>query len=528
MTINTKNDWRLTPSLDAFIVLGIDNKIIYLAASEKKQYKLAVSKLIGTSSKEIHIDINEFEMKISLEHDDLSMFIRNPEALPDDSWYKVGNFGGNYFDYFLELSGNKGEFPGHTFEAVFSESSPTVVSFSSPGMKNYKAYFEEMKRRINCEVKRKTKKWVPGHRYDTLKETYYYLGEVMSRRADDKDSEFLTDDKMVPAYLYVRTINDGETTISDILNNRSFGADEDSIRVIYSLPYAGDSGAVLSGEISDFSKYWDALIKNAIKKNTVSDCFGYKRVGHIKDALDPLCYQTAGKLSYSSSPDDYKTSIRDLLFKSIYDIFICNWNIPSIRKDMNISSTNGEAENVQALEKSLYFYTEDVNSSRYAYYASFFKAIGIDIKDIISRSIACWDESDLSENFEEFIKNRDYFDLRKNQSAITSRQRVTSTPYKLDVTTLASIFGTGELTETLKKMVGFARENFGAGVTKYILYNIGTKKQPKEYESIEISLLDLVNWCGGPENVPSMLQKEIIATKFTRAFIAIDKDREVE
>jgi hypothetical protein len=527
MTI--RNDWRLTPSLDAFIVVGVDHKIIYLAAPEKKQYKNAVSKLIGSSSNEIHIDLNEFELKVELESQNPVIFIRNPEVLPDSDWYKVGNFGGNCYEFFLGLDSKKGEFPGHTFEAIFSESSPTIVSFSAPGMTNYKTYFEEMKRRINCEVKKKTKKWTPGHRYDTLKETYFYLGEVLSRKKDNKDTTFLKDSEMIPAYLYVNTLKDSETTISDVLNNRSFGSGEDDIKVMYSLPSGGDCGEVLSGDpISDFSQYWLILIKNAITKNSITEDFGYERVKNIKDIFDPLGYQSEGKLSYSLSDDSYKSEIKSVLNKVINDILICSWNIPLVRKDMTMLKDNTEEDNVSALEKNVYFYTEDENTSRCAYYSDLMKAIGIDMKEILTKSLVYWNEASLSEDFETYLKNSRYFDLRKNQAAITSRQRVSSTPYKLEVTTVESIFGTGELTETLKNMVTFAKENFGAGVTKYVLYNLGSKKQPKEYESIEISLKDVIKWCGGVTNVSEVLRSEIMRLQFTRAFIVIDKEKEVE
>ena len=61
MTIS--NDWRLTPSLDAFVVQGTDRKYIYLVATEKKQYKAAVEKTISSPYREIHIEFNEFELK---------------------------------------------------------------------------------------------------------------------------------------------------------------------------------------------------------------------------------------------------------------------------------------------------------------------------------------------------------------------------------------------------------------------------------------------------------------------------------
>ena len=124
MTIS--NDWRLTPSLDAFVVSGAERKYIYLVATEKKQYKSAVEKTIGSPYKEIHIELNEFELKFESPDSESSLdpvvMVRNPEVLPDDSWYVVSNFYyPRYLDFFLELPSSGGCFPDITFEAIFSE-----------------------------------------------------------------------------------------------------------------------------------------------------------------------------------------------------------------------------------------------------------------------------------------------------------------------------------------------------------------------------------------------------------------------
>jgi hypothetical protein len=154
--------------------------------------------------------------------------------------------------------------------------------------------------------------------------------------------------------------------------------------------------------------------------------------------------------------------------------------------------------------------------------------LGIDLKTQLTKELCSWNEEDLSKDFETYLKNNSYFSLRKNQVSVTSRQRVDSSPYDLDVITIESIFGKGELTETIKSLVDFSRNNFGTGVTKFILYNVGTKKDPKEYVSIEISLLDIINWYKGVENLSETLKAELMDQKFTKAYVVIDKNRAVE
>jgi hypothetical protein len=529
MTIS--NDWRLTPALDAFIVSGSEKKYIYLVATEKKQYKAAVEKTIGSPYKEIHIELNEFEVKFEspeLESSiDPVVMVRNPEMLPDDSWYIVSNFYyPRYLDFFLELDSSGGEFPGVTFEAIFSETSPLQVCFSAPGMKRYKTYLEEMKRRINCEVKKKTKKWIPGHRYDTLKETYYFLGEAMSRREKVDDSEFCDPDKMVPVYLYVSDLRDDEKKISDVMNNRVYGEKEGDIRVLYSIPSSVESGEALEDDFGDdIRKYWDALMDNTTKRCTHFDNHGYETVEDIKKFFDIFCYQTGSKYDY---PEEYKPKIESFLQRALRNRLVESWNMSCSRKDMTVGSSQDEKQNATALEKSLYFKTEDINSSRYAYYSKMMSALGVDIKLVIDKALALWDDTTFVKSFEEFYKNSIYFDLRKTQGDTVIRQRVSSTSYRLDVIKLESLFGTGELREKLVEIIDFSRENFGSGVSGYILYNAGTKKKPMEYVTIEITLDDLIKWVGGIDKLSDSLKSEIISTKFTRTTVIIDKDKEVE
>lgn len=524
------NDWRLTPTLVAFIVSSVESRLIYLAAPEKKQYRVAVSKMISAPYKEINIELNEFEIKFCKEDPSIQspcVYIRNASVLPDDGWYRVGNFSKNFFDFFLELKSDKGEFPGVLFEAVFSESSPTLVTFTAPGMQNYKAYLEEMTRRLNCEVKKKSKKWVPGHRYDTLKETYIYLGEVVSRRKDDSDSEFLPDSEMVSAYLYVNAKRDSDKTISNVLTNGKFGKDEFDIKVLYSLPSAVDSGKVLEGEpIKDISIYWKNMMDNALASNTLTDAFGRTSLSYARYIFDPLCYQSIDCLEYNR--EDITSLVTEVIHKLTEDFFQQSWNVDGLRKDMAVSSSRSESENLAALMKGVIFYTQDINTSRYSYYTDLMSALGIDLKAQLTKELCSWNEADLLKDFETYMKNNAYFSLRKNQVSVTSRQRVDSSPYDLDVITIESIFGKGELTETIKSLVDFSRDNFGTGVTKFILYNVGTKKDPKEYVSIEISLLDIINWYKGVENLSETLKAELMDQKFTKVYVVIDKNRTVE
>lgn len=525
--MTNNNDWRLTPEIIAFIVLGVENKVVYLASPEKKTYRAAVSKLVGPC-KEIQSSLNEFELKIQrTDYDeDPRVFIRNSEVLPDDDWYVVGNFySPHLLDFFLELNSEKGVFAGETFEAVFSESDPNQVSFVSPGMPGYKKCLEEMRRRISCDSGKKTRKWIPGHRYDTMTGTYIYLAPVQSRRSAPNDSKFLDDASTVQAYLYVSDIDKSKKTISEVLKSGVYGDGEYDIKVSYTMPSAVDSGKILDDDYTAIEDYWPMMLDAAKKSATKIEEFGCERLIKIKKVFDVFCYQSPKNLGYKKEIVDV---FRPILSEALDSILLSCWDLPRARKDLIVSSTASIEANVKALEKSLYLYTEDINTQRTDYYTEMFRVLGIDIAKEIEKRAVAWNTKDMLTDFDTFKKYSFYFDTRVAQGAITSRQRVDSTPYKLDVVSIENIFGAGELTESLKSLVNFTRENCGLGVSRFISYNNGTKKDPKEYVSIEISLNDLVKWCGGEEKMSDRLKKAILDKKFTRIFIAIDKNREVE
>ena len=527
------DDWRLTPGFTAFVFAVGSERRVYLASRDKKTHKTPVIKLMGDNfakCDELSIDLNELDLKFGRIHrewisDVLGIYVRNPEVFPDDSWYRVMNFDESQLpNFFLDLDCNKGEFPGQTFEAVFSETNPEVVSFVCPAMPTYRKYLEEMKRRMNCEFNKKSKKWVPGHRYDTVKETYFYLGHVKSRKTDPNNSEFKGDSDMVDAYLYVNVLRDSDKSISDILKTRTFGQELEDIKVLYSIPSSVESGEVLADDFgSDIEVYWETMINNTIEscKETLSkEYIGYKDTGKL---FDILCYQSPDHLEY---PKEVVDRYRDILVKLADDALVRCYNLQRSDKNINVLQGNKLEDNVKALERNLYLLTKDGNMSRNAYYPQLFKKLKIDVSAIIRDEMEGWSETRLLVDFDTFKKYEFYFDTRSNDLNITSRQRIHTTTYSTDVTTVKDIFGTGELSEAIINLVDNAKDNFGIGISEYSVYNAGTKKKPNEYVSCVVTLQDIINYAG--PNLSDILKQEIMGKRFTRAIVNIDKDKKTE
>ena len=527
------NDWRLTPGFLAFVDVVDHEKRVYLASRDKKADKNVIVKLIQDRPyTEISSDINELEFKFEKLQKEwvtssVGAFIKSPEVFSDDSWYRVMNFCDDTMsDIFLALDSNKGKFEGKVFEAIFSESSPNVVSFVCPEMPEYKAYFEEMKRRINCETNKKTKKWVPGHRYDTIKETYFFLGTFASRKESLNNSEFKDNLGMATAYLYTNIITDKDKSISDIFKTRVFGPRPEDIKVIFALPSAVESGEVLTDdfETAEIQNYWDVMLDNAVeacKVNKSKDYVGYVDTYRIFEVFS--YFSSWANLTY---PENIVSKFKGILGDLATDALVEWYGIQRSDNNLTIMSSKSTDDNKKALERTVYNLTRDVNISKSAYYPALLKCMGIDIDSILGDALLNWDDSRFCDNFEDFMKYSFYFDKRNNDIDLISRQRVNTTSYSIDIITIEKLLGKGALKDAIIEVVNFAKDNHGAGASKFAIYNTGTKKSPKEYISCEVTVGDIIDYM--KDSISDKLKSEIVKKKFTRIVVQADKDRVLE
>lgn len=527
------NDWRLTPGFLAFVDIVDGERRVYLASKDKKADKNTVIKLIQDRPyTEIDADINELDLEFRRLNKEwttssVGVFIRNPEVFSDDSWYRVMNFYDEHMaNMFLSLDSKKGTFEGKVFEAIFSETSPSTVSFVCPEMPEYRTYFEEMKRRINCETNKKTKKWVAGHRYDTIKETYFFLGTFASRKECLTNSEFKQNLEMATAYLYTNTLRSTDKSISDIFRTRVFGSGPEDIKVTFVLPSAVESGEALVNDFVDeeIQNYWDVMLDNAVEACKVNRSKGYVGYTDTYRIFEIFSYFSSwADLSY---PKNIVTKFEGILRDLTFDTMIEWYGIQRSDNNLNIIKTKSPEDNAKALERNIYNLTKDVNISKSAYYPALLKCMGIKIENILSDVLINWNEDDLRNSFEDYLKYSFYFNKRNSDLELISRQRVKTTSYSIDVVTLESILGNCTLKNIVIDLINYARDNHGAGVSKYAIYNVGTKKAPKEYISCEVTLDDVLSFA--KDSITDKLESEIISKKFTRIIVQADKDKVLE
>lgn len=68
--------------------------------------------------------------------------------------------------------------------------------------------------------------------------------------------------------------------------------------------------------------------------------------------------------------------------------------------------------------------------------------------------------------------------------------------------------------------------NYGYGVSKFSVHEIGTVSKPMSFVEIEITLQDIINYYKGVSNIPQTLIDEIINKKFNK--ISIEADNNID
>lgn len=526
-------NYRLISNLVLFLVPKNDD-YIFISDLESKQHQNLVKKCIqhklDTSEYTDPIELYNNEFEISLTNT-LDIRIKSENLPNPEKWYILGNFSKNFSilgEIITSIKSDLGFFGNTKFEIAINDKTEEV-ELVCPGMPSYSDYMEEMKRRINCEIYKKTKKWIPGHRYDTIKETIYYLGPVMSRRTDRHNSEWVSDDKMTEAYLITNKIG-SEKTISDILRTRSFGTDPEDLKIISSISPMVDSGEVLADDYN-YNDFQEIIYNNSLKKHTSIDGFG-KINYNISNILDPLGYTGVD----NKNPDltKYKSDIEKIINSEILDLLVRYWDSPyNNRPDRMLSDNLDQETNNNNCKKILLSNIKDSNIMKSLYYPEIFKLIGIDLSELVKQKINNWDIKKFINNFENYLKYGMIYNsghpTSSNPPEKTTRLRTKkSCNFDLELPIEGIIDNSTELYSTILEMINSAKENHGLGVSYYSITNIGTAKLPKEFITVTITLNDILKTFKTPLEIPENLKNDIVRYNFQLLTLTADKDIDIK
>ena len=488
----------------AYIVMG--RKEVFLSAFGDKKQNVQVKKEIDKPFSELVLGGNEFRLRLSVkpDYEGVSAYVMSPKFPNPEEWYKVKNYlEESSYQVLSEVENDNGEFPEDiVFEAGFVNNS---VAFLCSKMSNYKAAMDEMTRRFYIEVGKKTKKWIPGHRYDCAEGTYYYLGKYLSKKKEEFNSTFYnTHEELKEVYIYAKSLGNGEKKISEVFRNGKYGKD---LFVFWNenFPSCVDSGVALTDDNPSLHDLWPEMFKNATPDTITPD--------NLKTLFDTLCYQ-----SYSDAldyPRELTTEVKGIIKVLIKNVIFNNWNIERTRKDREIGDKVDKKDNIERIKSLLLNSIGDGNILSRYYYEGLFKALSINLDDEIEDWLKGWKESDLSTNFDTFTSNIQYFLKRIDIKGITSTQRTGDKIVKI-----SDLFGKEELGVALIDLVNHATNNFGEGVSDFNAVKIN--RTMNSY-ACTITLEDLIKFRNTEE-----LREDILRYKFSKIIVYFDKDQVIE
>jgi hypothetical protein len=502
------NSWRLVTDLKLIIFSEDNIKKVCLIPTGKNYFEQIYKKYLKNCPYQ-EIELNdEISFNARIEKD-LTLSI-----LIDNVWYVVRNFSKNdsLGELVSQLDCAAGSF-ADKIEPIFSDNFPTEVKFTNEDMDTYDDCFDEMIRRVNCSMLKKTRKWIPGHRYDSEKETYIYLGKVFSHKKDKYSSDYLRGDDMVENYLVLRSVKGIKNNI-DALTNKVIGDSDDNIQVLYKLPLMVDSGEkleILDNRFEDFREKMIQMLNNNFQNN--------RKIIPLKEALSAYCYKSNKEVETIS---EFSKNILVQFIKSkLIDILVKFYNIEFyFPKEKTLSYKRTPEENVQAL---LQIFLDDIdrdNIIQSIYYPEQFKDLGIDLQSICEEVLYGFNINQVVfGDFNNYITlAEDYFKYHEIGNSRKVSTQFKDKELKKKNVTLEEILGEGELLDSIKELIGFVVSGNYLDVTKCEILN-------DNIMSITITLADLIKF---RQDLTKNLKTEILRNKFQVLDIKFDKDLEIK
>lgn len=384
-------NWRLVSEVSA-VVSDTESKI-WLFTTEKGSRKLIRSLLsVCSSYREVQLADGD-SLEVNFLGEDCPS-VKFQEL--GNKFYTLENYRGEFLKDMIAHSTVINGYLKERVNPVFSREAEKEVALVHEGMEAYKECYNEMVKEMLLKSSRKTKKWVPGHKYVTETSVFYYLGSFNSHRVNDKDSEYVDSLDKSKAYLYVSDLK-GCKTISEVFKTQKYGKE---IKAFYNnLPSAVECGEVLTSDLKRVETLWDDMIKNSTG---------------LVDLLDIFCYR-------SDNVDSIPVGVEKLIIDRMKDqYFRCLLRLEGICHD---------------IKSNFWINTDPRNISSRDYYTGLMTVIGIDCKKVFSEVDASVNEygsarGKMSSSGVDFILDYidDYYAVRQGLLGVSGLFKVTERP----------------------------------------------------------------------------------------------------
>lgn len=518
-------NWRTTTDI-TLMVENIDgSNVVYIASPEKKQYEVAVSRLSKNIYKTTTIENKDLEVKIGDKNGDFAIYLKT-DKIPELGWAEIMNFYKPSIWKILEQCKTKNGVLDDKFQVSFTDSDLKIITIVNSGMKEYTEYQSEMIRKLSCEIGKKTKTLKPGHRYDLLKETRYYLCPIIYRKSCLRNSGFLIDSEASgnKAYIYTNAIKPGNTTIEDVLMNSKFGIGPYDLKVALSDSSSWiDSGEKLKNDFSgDIKDYWEPIIDNAVKAYTekLDNSEYYTCSDHFRDIFEVLACQTPSlDISYKID-EPLKSKISKIVSDKLEYDFLRAWKLRNKDKNLELDDSRKLEDNTNALIGIFYRTIVDENIEKLNYYSGLFSAIGIQLTTMATNQILSFSESDLTRSFESFLKYKFFW---KNKIFLYSKPILNFSINRIKDSSeeVKNLFIGFELASTICELFNYSNANYGDGVSEY---KVKVDKSTKEQVVFcQITLQDIIKFKKGVSKLSENLKSEIKDNKFSTIIINCKK-----
>lgn len=256
--------WNYAADIDIYVDINCKS-VIFFASEILKQRKLekTIKEVVDDSF--IHHTLINSGFKLKLEDGKLKIWLDDYKY-----WFTIRQ--ACLEDLLLnlppDLTLTGGELSGG-WVAVFNSYDPRMISFVSEESQTYLDILSNSSLALIGKSGKRTRKFEPGHLYESSLGIFVYLGEFGSHRgATPKDNDFQDVCKRTVHFVSFGLDTDKYKTVSEVIENLPFATEEDPdnpengyITVYSQIPMAYDFGEVITSDLGNYENHLENIFK---------------------------------------------------------------------------------------------------------------------------------------------------------------------------------------------------------------------------------------------------------------------------
>lgn len=478
-----------------------DHGVLFIEPGRKILANKASSWLFRTGHKTVKSGIMRTGQEFEIEFRKNRIWVKHPKLMGGKEYFEVLD---QTEENLLEIVQNidivnhkpNAKFELLTSEAEYGSSVGYHPYLSCPGMKSYNEAWDEFVRTVNIQRKPRTKKLVPGHRYDTPGSTLWCLGDfngtlgfVASKGKATKISELMEGLR--------RVVKVNKTT-----NIKNYDGYHESDLLLLEHPgLMTDSGEDLETDWTDpIYKFWP-------------DWLNGSKIDGRKDFLKLYNLLSITQPSDKSRWPEWEAVVKPELEKALSEYLLqvyidfesrdcCGHKLKTALSDKDFIKET----------KEIFTYSWPGNRESAQGCLSFMESHGVDLDKIILESRATFGQINFG-TLENLLKYQSRFlalDRKTYERTITFHD-----DQENDGGQIRGLFHNQVLSETVVEMLKLAQENLGlvSELFSYLgVYQYNRRMVPDL--NIKLSLQNIIDYIGGLDALTESFKEALVAEKF--------------